>query len=283
LRHLAIEGSVLYDWLMNFYCQLPADLFLSTRMFGGRDAIQQRLPTWIEAIRQALEGAGVPFALADTDITAEKLGEYRAVICPTFEWIDRDVLEKLEGYARKGGHLICGPRIPVETLDGQPLTLWPAVTPSQAASRLDIDASLWLEDVDLWAAWGNDAPSPSYVYKFGSGAGQVAVLSGVFPAADLLVDGLHTYRRLAPDLLRLLGEAGVTPRFSLDNPQLDLSLLSDGGRRVICIANASAAEQSTNVQVAGAHSFTDVDTGERSERMLQLTMLPWTIKLWEIA
>jgi hypothetical protein len=191
-------------------------------------------------------------------------------------------MEKLDRYVHHGGYLICGPRLPVETLDGRPLDLWPAAAPPLSTPRLDIDAALWLEDVDLWAASGSGAPSPGFVYRFASGAGQAAVLSGVFPAADLLANGPHTYRRLGPDLVRLLGEAGVMPKLSQDNPNLDVSLLSGGGRRVVCIANATAAEQSADVQVTGAHRFTDVDTGERSEDVLQLTMPPWTIKVWEI-
>jgi hypothetical protein len=146
---------------------------------------------------------------------------------------------------------------------------------------LDVDEALWLEDVDVWTESEVGAGTLSYVRRIGRGVGHVSVLSAVFPAADLLADGLQTYRRFGPDLAGLLSEAGVTPLFTQDNPNLDLSLLSGEERRVVCIANATAAEQSANVQVMGARSFTDVDTGERSEDVLQLTMPPWTIKVWE--
>ncbi|MCC7206586.1 MAG: hypothetical protein IT323_04730, partial [Anaerolineae bacterium] len=279
--HVAIEGAVPYDWLMNFYCQLPGDLFLSTQAFGGRDAIQQRLPTWIEAIRQALEGAGVPYGLADSDIGDDSMAAYRAVVCPTFEWIDREVLEKLGRYARQGGHVICGPRLPAETLDGQRLDVWEPVAPLQATPRMDVDAALWLEDVDLWAASEGDT-APSYVHRFTCGAGQVTVLAATFPAADILGEGPRGYRRFAPTLLRVLGSSGIGPLYWLDNPHLDLSLLSGNGRRVMCVANATDAEQTATVQARGAPGYVDVDTGEHGEGAMRFVVPPWTIKVWEI-
>lgn len=280
LRYVAIEGSIPYDWLMNFYCQLPGDFFVSPRTPETRDAIQQHLSVWIEAFRFALEGAGVSYALADSDISADKLASYPLVIVPTFEWADPALMAKLDAYVQAGGSVICGPRIPTQTVTGEPLNLWPAPPPLGAAETLNVDHRLWLEDVDLWAA--HDNGHPRYVHAFERGAGRITVVSALFPQSGAMEEGQLAYRRFAPTLLPLLAEAGVTPLSSRDNPNIDISLLSGGGRRVVCIANPTDAPQTVTAHVEGASQFVDIDSGARSRDQLSLTMPPYTIQIWEV-
>ena len=280
LRYVAIEGSVPYDWLMNFYCQLPGDFFVSARTPETRDAIQQHLSVWIEAFRFALEGAGVSYALADSDISADKLAAYPLVIVPTFEWADAALMAKLDAYVQAGGSVLCGPRIPTQTVTGEPLNLWPASTPLGATDTLKLDDGLWLEDVDLWAA--SDNGKPRFVQTFERGAGRVTVVSALFPQSGALGEGQLAYRRFAPTLLPLLAEAGITPLSSRDNPNIDISLLSGGGRRIVCIANPPDKAQTVPARVAGATQFSDIDSGARQSGALQLSMPAYTIQIWEI-
>jgi beta-galactosidase len=282
LRYVAIEGSIPYDWLMNFYCQLPGDFFVSPHTPGTRDAIQQQLSVWIDAFRMALEGTGLSYALADSDISEAKLANYAIVIVPTFEWIDRDLMDKLDGYVKSGGRIICGPRIPIQTVTGEPLDLWAATKPVTSVSRLDLDGELWLEDVDIWDSSTIGNMPSAFIHSFERGSGKVSVLSGLFPQAGALGEGLLTYRRLAPVLLPLLVEAGIAPLSSRDNPNIDISLLSGDDRRIACIANPTSDEQTVQVQVEGAQSYRDIDSGAQHKGSLRLTLAPWTIQIWEI-
>ncbi|MCC6804562.1 MAG: beta-galactosidase, partial [Anaerolineae bacterium] len=282
LRYVAVEGSIPYDWLMNFYVQLPGDFFLSTSTPGTRDAIQQQLQTWIDAFRSILDGAGVSYALADSDITDEKLTAYAVVIAPTFEWLDRDTITRLDRYARSGGHVICGPRIPTETVTGEPLDTWQSCEPVRSVERLDIDDGLWLEDVDLWTQPDSVTEHAPFITTFRRGAGEVVVVSAVFPAVGALSEGVLGYQRLTPMIAPLLAGAGVAPLWSRDNPNIDINLLSGGGRRILCLANPTPDAQTVCVEVEGAKTFINIDTGARSEDSLRLTMLPWTIGIWEV-
>ncbi len=282
LRHVVVEGSIPYDWLMNFYVKLPEDFFLSATTPGTRDVIQHRLRDWIETFRLLLDELGVPSALADSDISDEKLAAYPVVVVPTFDWLDRDLLDKLERYAQAGGHVICGPRLPLETVTGEALQGWQTSDPIGSLKRLDVGGNYWLEEVDLWSPPDTENDRASFVQTFPRGVGQVALFSALFPPAGALGSAKPDYHPLAQALLPLLQAASVQPVWSRDNPNIDLSVLSGGGRRVVCLANATAEAQTVNAQVAGANTFMDIDTGEQSSGSLKLTLPPWTISIWEV-
>jgi beta-galactosidase len=276
LRYVAIEGAIPYDWIMSFYIQLPADLFLSESIPGTRDAVHRQMRVWIDAFRVALEVVGVPYGLGDSDIAPEQLAGYPIVIMPTFDWIDRELLEKLDAYVRGGGFLICGPRLPSETVSGEPLTFWPAVPSGTPASRVELDDGLWLEDADLRGY------SSAFIHKFGVGSGTVALVSALFPPAGLLKEGQRSYRRWAGQLKSLLAEAGVSPVWSCNNPELEVTVLSGGGRRVVCLANSTPEIQTGFLSVEGANSWTNIDTGAQTEGTLPIEIGPWTINIWEV-
>jgi beta-galactosidase len=81
-------------------------------MYGFDGAIQQEQAAWREAIVTALDGAHVPFVLADASVPVAMLQRNKLVIVPTFDFIDRDLAERLRAYAAAGGQLVSGPRAP---------------------------------------------------------------------------------------------------------------------------------------------------------------------------
>ncbi|MBK8023027.1 MAG: beta-galactosidase [Chloroflexi bacterium] len=283
LRYVAVEGSIPYDWLMSFYCALPGDFFLSTSTPETRDAIQQQFQPWVDAFRFALDDLGVSYALADSDISDDRLAAYSTVIVPTFEWLDRELADKLDRYARGGGHVLCGPRLPTTTETGDPIAVWSSPPPLKTAPRVDLGPDLWLEDVDLWAQSEREGDgTASFVHTFAHGLGQIAVIAGVFPHPDLLREKEHSYRQIGPVLVPLLAAAGVATAYTRNNLNVDISVLSSANRRVICLANPTPDAQPVSVQVVNAASFRDIDTGARSIGNLNLTLTPWTVSIWEI-
>jgi beta-galactosidase len=106
LKYISREAAFPQQWLLSVYTKLPDDLFESERTLGERDNIAAGAAAWILALRTALEALGESYAISDSDISAEKLAEYSLVIAPTFDWADKNYLDKLAGYVKSGGKLL---------------------------------------------------------------------------------------------------------------------------------------------------------------------------------
>jgi beta-galactosidase len=84
------------------------------------------------------------FALGDSESSLDWLQRYRAVICPSFDYMSKGTQEKLAAFARGGGLLIVGPELPAHdeaqrscgVLAGQLEHLHVARTPAEIAELL---------------------------------------------------------------------------------------------------------------------------------------------------
>ncbi len=87
----------------------------------GRDAAAVRHRRWIAAIERALALAQVPYVLVDERCPAERLASFRAIVAPTFDRIDRALVDKLRAAVDAKRVVVIGPDTP--TLDelGRPL------------------------------------------------------------------------------------------------------------------------------------------------------------------
>lgn len=308
LNYVAIEASFPNQFLTDIYYRLPADLFVSEKTLDLRDAIQHRAPAWLQAFEVALSVAGVPFALADSDLSEETMAQYKMIIVPTFEWADSDVLEKLERYARNGGTVLCGPRWPRFDVHGTPLDdVWHSEPepPIRTVTRLEFVSNallqgLWIEDVDLWeeGALGNgdrtgrleagtEVRTVPFARRVFYGDGSITLVAAAFPRLGAIENGTPAvYGSWVPWLKALLLASGIAPKWHCTNGSLDISILSGGGRRMVCIANPRRDAQSGDIKVPGVSTWRDIDLprdrGISTFSTLRVNLEPWSVKIWEV-
>jgi beta-galactosidase len=307
LNYVAIEASFPNQFLTDIYYRLPADLFVSEKTLGLRDAIQHRAPAWLQAFEVALSASGMPFALGDSDLSDEMLAHYNLVIVPTFEWADADLLDKLERYARNGGTVLCGPRWPRYDARGNPLGVWldGPVPPDRTVTRLpfvnNATPELWAEDVDLWGkivpddgdeivhleeiTEGGDVP---FAQRVPYGSGSITLVAAAFPRLGAIEDGTSAvYAAWAPWLKALLSASGVTPRWQCSNAALDVTILSGQGKRLVCIANPRRDVQTGDITVPDSIAWRDIDLPGNWDTAigstLHVSLEPWSVKIWEVA
>ncbi|HML23873.1 MAG TPA: beta-galactosidase [Aggregatilinea sp.] len=302
LAYTAIEASFPNQFLTDIYYRLPADIFVSEKTLDLRDAIQHRAPAWMQAFEVALPSVGVPYGLGDSDLPDEALARYKAIIVPTFEWADAQLLAKLERYARNGGKVLCGPRWPRYDEQGQPLDVWQDMppAPTSSAPRVDFGGSastgLWAEDVDLWDESGaaslalaadGEAPNVPFAQRVAYGAGSITLVAAAFPRLGAIENGTPAvYAGWAPWLKAVLSEAGITARWQCSNPALDVTLLSDQKRRLVCVANPRQEAQTGTLSIPDVQSWRDIDSpgaaGTTTGSTLIAQLEPWSVKIWEV-
>lgn len=308
LKYTAVETCFPNQFLTDIYHSLPDDLFVSESTLGLRDAIQHRASAWLQAFEVALAASGVPFALGDSDLSEAKLAEYELIIVPTFEWADSELLSKLERYARNGGAVLCGPRWPQYNINGSPLNTWHATpsSPASTAGRLEFvsesgPTGLWTEDVDLWdkntlvgtesivqlATSDEMASDIPFAQRVTYGDGSITLVAAAFPRPGAIETGMPSvYAGWSPWLKTLLASSGIEPKWQLANTLLDISILSDNDRRLVCVANPQQETQTGEINIVGVTSWRDIDRpgpqGVSTGSRLDVTLEPWSVKIWEV-
>lgn len=84
----------------------------SEHKFGFAEPIQIAAEQSFKQWHKSLEDGKYPFAIGDTDMSVESMGRYALQIAPTFEIMAADEQARLVDYAKEGGVLVIGPRIP---------------------------------------------------------------------------------------------------------------------------------------------------------------------------
>lgn len=154
----------------------------------GSDAAAVTQRRWYAAIARALDLARVPYAMVDESAGEAELAEYRAVIVPTQDRIDRGLAHTLRALAEhKRAIVVIGPGTPSHDELGQPLgdALPRRLGRLKAGSLEDLPgladdlAALAGEPSD---AWQIERPDEVHAFAHADPAGAVRV---VFVASDL--------------------------------------------------------------------------------------------------
>ena len=80
--------------------------------FGLDGPVQLELPRWRDAIIGALSRAHLPFVIVDGGAPLELLAKRKALVVPTFDFLEADLAARLRAFAEGGGKLLSGPRRP---------------------------------------------------------------------------------------------------------------------------------------------------------------------------
>lgn len=109
--YLGPLSSVWMDWL-----GYHPEHACRAEHFGLRIPVQAHLPRWRDALVEALCRQGRRWVLVDETTPLDRLRQRRALIVPTYDFLDLDLAARLRAYRQEGGTLIMGPLRP--TLDG---------------------------------------------------------------------------------------------------------------------------------------------------------------------
>jgi len=94
------------------FSEYPNFMLTSEEEFGFEEPIQQAKVDWFSAFYRGLTDAGFAFLLSDSAARPEKLSRFKAVAVSSFEFMGAALQRKLVDYARAGGSVILGPRLP---------------------------------------------------------------------------------------------------------------------------------------------------------------------------
>lgn len=148
----------------------------------GLDEAAARHRRWIDAVERALALAQIPYDIVDEGVPASRLGDYKAVVAPTLDRVDRAAWARLRQAAEAGTRIILGPGRPSRDEFDQPLgedgRLPPKVGLIRPESLEDLDgladdlAAVAGDLEDLWIPADGDAVDTS-VYRDRNGSVRV--------------------------------------------------------------------------------------------------------------
>lgn len=225
--------------------------------FGFEDVIPISYETHWQALFNGLSSAKVPFDCGNTSQALSSLKRYAMVLCPTFEFLDQEVQQKLLDYAQAGGVLVIGPRLP--RLDS-------AMEPCEI----------------LRDACGMDEPI------LGERARECTAMEGrIVIIPKPLQKGFPRERRTtlqqANELVHdLCGRFNIRRPYLAEDHAIETVLYEGGGRRVLFVANPTDEQRQARIGSGGA-VFIDAQSDEefRGEQV-EVPMPPYTIRILEI-
>jgi len=94
------------------FSEYPNFTTVSENSFGFDDPIQLAKTDWFDGYYRGLTEQGYSFAIGDTSLSLEKLKDYKVLALASFEYMDSKVQNNLLEFAREGGIVILGPKIP---------------------------------------------------------------------------------------------------------------------------------------------------------------------------
>jgi len=193
------------------FSEYPNFTTISENNFGFDEPIQLVKTECLDVCYRGLTEQGYSFALGDTSLSIDKLKEYKVLVLASFEYMSSRLQENLLEFARNGGMVILGPKLPI--LDEhfkEKHTLKKNLSPSK---RVEITL---------------DGKTVGFKYEIGKGS--VVYL----PELDK--------RKPGRILGRILEGAGAC-RVEKNDPRIDVTIhenVKEPGRRLVFVANPTS-------------------------------------------
>ena len=117
--------------------QLDETMIVREERFGLDGPVAYEQAAWKEALVGALDRSRAAYVHLDASQPLAALRRYRALVVPTFDFLDRGLVERLRAFADGGGALLAGPRQPSrdQTLEPAPLDLPGSLLPAAGLSE----------------------------------------------------------------------------------------------------------------------------------------------------
>jgi beta-galactosidase len=114
------------------FSEYPNFMTVSEDPLGFAEPIQVAKAEWFADCYRGLSECGLAFLLSDTALGRERWQHFKAIVLSAFEYLDGRIQRDLLEFARAGGAVVIGPRLPI--LDA---LMHPDSTLEQALRRAD--------------------------------------------------------------------------------------------------------------------------------------------------
>lgn len=237
------------------FSEYPSFMTVSESSLGFAEPIQMAKADRFNAAYRGLFDAGYAYLLSDTKLASERWSSYKALVVSSFEYMSAALQQRLLAYAKAGGTVVLGPRLP--SLDE---AMRPDGTLAGACSG---------DGAPVLA--GGSTVGTSYVV----GSGRIVLVPDMGDAG--------------PTLAAALAELGAA-RFTRSDPRLDVTIHrvpGDDSRVVVFVANPTADPIDAEVSIGQElGAVTELWTGEvvtPRGSILAVAMPAYSIKIFECA
>ncbi len=94
------------------FSEYAGPVTVSESTLGFDEPVQLAKGTWFSAFSEALAATGASTVLSDTDLRPERWSGRKVVVLTTLDYLDEGVQRALVDFARGGGRVVVGPKVP---------------------------------------------------------------------------------------------------------------------------------------------------------------------------
>jgi beta-galactosidase len=94
------------------FSEYAGPVTVSESTLGFDEPVQLAKGTWFSAFSEALAATGASTVLSDTDLRPERWSGRKVVVLTTLDYLDEGVQRALVEFARGGGRVVVGPKVP---------------------------------------------------------------------------------------------------------------------------------------------------------------------------
>jgi beta-galactosidase len=238
------------------FSEYPNFTTVSENSFGFDEPIQLAKTEWFDGYYRGLTDQGYSYAIGDTSLNLEKLKEHKVLALASFEYMDSKLQNNLIEFARDGGVVIFGPKIPSLNIHFQGEEILKKYLSSEKMDKITLD--------------GKTAG-----FKYEAGKGTIIHLLG------------FEKKNIGKILDIILKNADVL-KLEKNNPRIDLALHRDErdpDHVLIFVANPSSETIEAEVKSDMAMDFVEEIWENRrleiKNKKLVDKLPPYTIMMYE--
>jgi len=231
----------------------PTEDYCYEQTCGFARPIQYLYAKMLRGWENALSRIGIPYVIGSSDLEVETLSRYKAVVCPTFEFLDQAAQRRLTAYVEGGGNLICGPEVPAYDERMTEFSTLDHYT-SRPTHRLDCDIDTMICN---------------------AGSGRVILVTQVPMPPE-------TAEPIARAIARHLHLEAVFPC----NPPCETSLhVGPEGEHYVFVVNPTDRPLRPSLRVIPGEKLIDLESGERyfGDDYISLEMPPYCVRVLEVS
>lgn len=242
---------------------IKPEAYVSEDNVGFSDVIQLENERLWDMFYYSLAAMNYSYTIGDTEMSAEQLSAFKVVMVPTFEFMKKRTQEKLVDYARNGGMLVVGPRIPTLDEKMQPCDILAQYLDMPAQRYDNLEVADWaVRDADMFAAipppeahaeqdmnpLSAESKSHNLAYMRCIGKGRIVHFGFLLPQDSKYNIGRSKYNanseiQVHPAMHRLITNVcescTIEPQLRIDDPSIDATTHISDGKKLIFIANTS--------------------------------------------